>query len=32
MEEMHLKEEDVRFTLPQQLAIVAGRLTSIRTQ
>ena len=32
MEEMHLKEEDVRFTLPPQLARVTGRLTSISTQ
>ena len=32
MEEMHLKEEDVRFTLPYQLEPVAGRLTSITTQ
>ena len=32
MEEMHLKEEDVRFTLPHQLEPVAGRLTSITTQ
>jgi 4-hydroxy-3-methylbut-2-en-1-yl diphosphate reductase len=29
MEEMHLKEEDVRFTLPAQLQGFAGRLTSI---
>ncbi len=28
-EEMHLKEEDVRFTLPPQLAGVAGKLTPI---
>jgi 4-hydroxy-3-methylbut-2-enyl diphosphate reductase len=27
LEEMHLKEEDVRFTLPSQLARVAGRLS-----
>jgi 4-hydroxy-3-methylbut-2-enyl diphosphate reductase len=32
MEEMHLKEEDVRFTLPPQLARVPGRLTPIMTQ
>ncbi len=32
LEEMHLKEEDVRFTLPPQLAGVAGRLTSISMQ
>ena len=32
MEAMHLKEEDVRFTLPFQLQPVAGRLTSITTQ
>ncbi len=32
LEEMDLKEEDVRFTLPAQLAGVAGRLTSITTQ
>jgi 4-hydroxy-3-methylbut-2-enyl diphosphate reductase len=31
-EEMHLKEEDVRFTLPPQLAGVGGRLTSISVQ
>ncbi|HEX8984981.1 MAG TPA: 4-hydroxy-3-methylbut-2-enyl diphosphate reductase [Bryobacteraceae bacterium] len=29
LEEVHLKEEDVRFTLPPQLASVAGGLTSI---
>lgn len=28
LEEMHLKEEDVRFTLPAQLARVTGRLSS----
>jgi 4-hydroxy-3-methylbut-2-enyl diphosphate reductase len=27
LEEMHLKEEDVRFTLPSQLARVTGRLS-----
>ena len=32
LEEMDLKEEDVRFTLPAQLARVAGQLTSITTQ
>jgi 4-hydroxy-3-methylbut-2-enyl diphosphate reductase len=32
VEEMHLKEEDVRFTLPPQLAGVAGPLTSISKQ
>jgi 4-hydroxy-3-methylbut-2-enyl diphosphate reductase len=32
LEEMHLKEEDVRFTLPTQLARVSGRLTSIDIQ
>jgi 4-hydroxy-3-methylbut-2-en-1-yl diphosphate reductase len=32
LEEMHLKEEDVHFTLPPQLAGVAGRLTSISIQ
>lgn len=32
MEEMHLKEEDVRFTLPPQLAGAAARLTSITPQ
>jgi 4-hydroxy-3-methylbut-2-en-1-yl diphosphate reductase len=32
LEEMHLKEEDVRFTLPTQLARVTGRLTSIALQ
>ncbi|HVX65961.1 MAG TPA: 4-hydroxy-3-methylbut-2-enyl diphosphate reductase [Bryobacteraceae bacterium] len=32
LEEMHLKEEDVRFTLPPQLAGMAGRLTSIAIQ
>ncbi|MGD0199749.1 MAG: 4-hydroxy-3-methylbut-2-enyl diphosphate reductase [Bryobacteraceae bacterium] len=31
LEEMHLKEEDVRFTLPPQLAAVAGRLTTTTT-
>ncbi len=31
-EEMHLKEEDVRFTLPPQLAGMAGPLTSITGQ
>jgi 4-hydroxy-3-methylbut-2-enyl diphosphate reductase len=32
LEEMHLKEEDVRFTLPTQLARVTGRLPSIALQ
>jgi 4-hydroxy-3-methylbut-2-en-1-yl diphosphate reductase len=32
LEEMHLKDEDVRFTLPPQLSEVAGRLTNIRIQ
>jgi len=32
VEEMHLKEEDVRFTLPPQLAAVTGRLTTITAQ
>jgi 4-hydroxy-3-methylbut-2-enyl diphosphate reductase len=32
LEEMDLKEEDVRFTLPPQLARVGGQLTSITTQ
>jgi 4-hydroxy-3-methylbut-2-enyl diphosphate reductase len=32
LEEMHLKEEDVRFTLPTQLARVTGRLSSIAMQ
>jgi 4-hydroxy-3-methylbut-2-enyl diphosphate reductase len=32
LEEMDLKEEDVRFTLPPQLARAAGRLTTISTQ
>jgi 4-hydroxy-3-methylbut-2-enyl diphosphate reductase len=31
LEEIHLKEEDVRFTLPPQLAAVAGRLTTTTT-
>ncbi len=32
LEEVDLKEEDVRFTLPPQLAGVAAQLTSINTQ
>ena len=32
LEELDLKDEDVRFTLPPQLARVAGPLTSITTQ
>jgi 4-hydroxy-3-methylbut-2-enyl diphosphate reductase len=32
LEELDLKEEDVRFTLPPQLARVGGQLTSIQTQ
>jgi 4-hydroxy-3-methylbut-2-enyl diphosphate reductase len=32
LEEIDLKEEDVRFTLPAQLTQVARRLTTIRTQ
>lgn len=32
LEEMDLKEEDVRFTLPPQLAQVGRRLTTISTQ
>ena len=32
LEEMDLKEEDVRFTLPPQLTQIAGRLATIETQ
>jgi len=32
LEEVHIKEEDVRFTLPPQLAGVSGELTSISLQ
>ncbi len=32
LEELDLKEEDVRFTLPPQLARVGGQLSSIQTQ